>query len=922
MFSSTSTGGSICLRCQLRLTRPRLTPKSSGRPPQRARLSPQVRTNTTEATAAAEPSVPRPTYAGSKYEYAQPLGKLRGAPGSYVREHSATLDAMSLGVPSEVIILRDAKIERSSARELTDPDEEVRLMSAAEMLSSVEVEKELIGAEVINSNIDQHRPADVRERTITKEAFDSLYKELHDGFTMPQLTRYLEHLKTSLKSEAEATSSDLKPTEEPPVLERSAWTLGVTPFVEHKLDNYLYKDSRDLTRKENLAIRVLRDGWGLRIKEEIESLGELELRLRPQKLSLLLNERRAFLPVIVKQWNARIDVSRTRGIVRITADQQTATNVYGIIRDIMTNVHRMEVDLHPLQALLQNVEGGLERLRGSTSHKISELTGTELEFTKDGKKLIISYHGRKAVVESGTNEVQDARRLFLASILPPKNSHPPITWDAKASESLGILCPPTKLDLSWKDREKSWSRWTFPLTAESNEGRNGERPVQSRSSPIVPSSRVRNRVHEDLFGELQENTSVLGLRLNQEECNELQAVSTPGTENSLAVSKTVNWTHSSKGARQVCSVLLGQVLHEAQDATSPQRIDARELMELQNRTMSTSISGALVVLKSLPFRRLHESLYLRLLPSPWTPLGVDAMKAFPEIELRVSLRGDKKEPFLQRVSALLDQRVSDVMLPEKRADLRFRREVTSELLDAREDKVIAAFLRDSHLDTLGRGRLRTPASLNLHVPRRMIKTKDMKLSNTDTIKESIEEVEVEYLFSGLDYRHSVTMDWEGDRLDYTTIEAGKIGGRRTELRLTHNLSTITLPPNSLSDAPSNPPTDLTEFMAKAYRLVNNLGNIATRVRIFHAEPPVVYNSFPMPGNEAAPPGSFFWMSFPFGSSKNASVSTKSQIYEDKASENVDKEDLKQEGFNEQEFDDKKIQSQKLWTPITTTANEL
>ncbi|KAI9703655.1 MAG: hypothetical protein M1836_007425 [Candelina mexicana] len=786
----------------------------SGKSAQKTVLAPQARPNTTQTTAAAEPQAERPPPPG-RPNYAHPLGRLRGSRGNYVREQSASLDALSLGVPSEVIILRDAKIDRSSTPKPTGEDEVVGSLSAAEIVSSFEAEKELISPEEINNNIDKHRPANTK-KVLRRSDFNDLAKELHDGFTFSQLSHYLENLEFNEKLRAVRSSLGPKPTEEPAVLERSAWTIGVTPFAEHKFDTGCYNDSVDLTRKENLAVRVLRDGWDIKIKEEIESIGELELRLRPQKLSLLVNGHRAFLKEFAERYNAKIDVSKSRGVVRITADQVTATTIYRNINNIVSKVHRMELDLDPLQPLLQKVEGGLRNLRGSTRVKISELTGTELEFSEDGRKLIIAYLGSK------TRDAEDARRLFLASIISPKKNHPSITWDAEAREGSGALCPPTaKLDLSWKERQKTGSRWAFPSTPRSSEGQEGEEPAKTMPTLIAPSSRVLQRVNNDLFEEPQNNFSAVRLQPDQKKRNELQASSTLGISSLSASPSTTNCSTWNEGTRQVCSALLGQILHEAQGDASARPVNAEGVLKLRDRTMSTSISGALLVLKYLPLRRLSESLYLRLLPSPWTSLGIGGMEAFPEIEIRVALRGADKRCFLQRVSAILDQEVSDVMLPEKRADLRFRKDVFLDLMNNREDKAIAGFLAGSHLDTLGTGQLRAPANLKLHIPRWIVRDNGIKFSNTITTKNGIEEVEMEYLFSGLEYRHSVVMDWEKHRLEYNTIEAGKIGGRRTELRLINQ--PLKASPTMLSHLRRDPSIGFDRFMASAYRLVNNLG---------------------------------------------------------------------------------------------------
>ncbi|KAI9790337.1 MAG: hypothetical protein M1835_001011 [Candelina submexicana] len=817
MFASTSTGGSICFRCHLRLTRACLTPKRSGKSAQRTVLSPQARPNTTQTIAAAEPPAERPPH--GRPNNAHPLGRLRGSRGNYVRAQSASLDALSLGVPSEVIILRDAKIDRSSTPKPTGEDEVVGSLSAAEILSSFEAEKELISPEETNNNIDKHRPADTK-KVLRRSDFNDLAKELHDGFTFSQLSHYLEDLEFDENLRAVRSSLRPKHTEEPAILERSAWTLGVTPFAGHKFDSGRYNDSVDLTRKENLAIRVLRDGWDIKIKEEIESIGELELRLRPQKLSLLVNGHRAFLKDFAERYNAKIDVSKSRGVVRVTADQVTATTISRNINNIVSKVHRMELDLDPLQPLLRKVEGGLRNLRGSTRVKISELTGTELEFSEDGRKLIIAYLG------PSTSDAEDARRLFLASITSPMKNQPPITWDAEAREGSGALCPPTaKLDLSWKDRQKTGSRWAFPSTPRSSEGPEGEEPAKTMPTLIAPSSRVFQRVNDDLFKEPQNDFTAVRLRPDQKKRNELQASSTLDFSSLSADPSTTNRSTCNEESRQVCSALLGQILHEAQDDASARPVNAEGVSKLLNRTMSTSISGALLVLKFLPLRRISESLHLRLLPSPWTSLGIGGMEAFPEMEIRVALRGKDKRCFLQRVSAILGSEASDVMLPEKRADLRFRKDVTLDLMNVHEDKAIADFLAESHLDTLGTGQLRAPANLKLHVPRWIVRDNGIKFSNTITTKNGIEEVEMDYLFSGLEYRHSVIIEWERYELEYTTIEAGKLGGRRTELRLINE--PLTASPTLLSRLRRDSSIGLDEFMASAYRLVNNLGKRAT-----------------------------------------------------------------------------------------------
>jgi len=169
------------------------------------------------------------------------------------------------------------------------------------------------------------------------------------------------------------------------------------------------------------------------------------------------------------------------------------------------------------------------------------------------------------------------------------------------------------------------------------------------------------------------------------------------------------------------------------------------------------------------------SLRMRFIPSPWNSTGPTALKAYPPIEMRFSMDEQTKNLELKDVLAITESAVSDVMLPERAVDLRFRQRTTARLSTLHNHQLsqIEEFLNASQLN-VENGRLMTPPSLVLPIAKHLVSPKSMPDADT---------LDVEYLYAGLEYCNTFTTIFQGWKLLYTSIEGGKADGRRSELSL-------------------------------------------------------------------------------------------------------------------------------------------
>ena len=196
------------------------------------------------------------------------------------------------------------------------------------------------------------------------------------------------------------------------------------------------------------------------------------------------------------------------------------------------------------------------------------------------------------------------------------------------------------------------------------------------------------------------------------------------------------------------------------------------------RTMVTSLPGSLEAFERLLGTNSgdYQDIRVRLQPSKVDSSTEVELRTLPEVELRVRLNDQTKHADIESVRLVRDERESDLLLPQEVADARFRAYTYFESKPQLDPK-ISNFISASNFNVWGESRLRTPSKLNLFVPR---------FALPESARGLIEDgngVEVEYVFASLEYDSYMRTMYEGCRVYYNTVEAGKTGGRRTDLWL-------------------------------------------------------------------------------------------------------------------------------------------
>lgn len=370
-----------------------------------------------------------------------------------------------------------------------------------------------------------------------------------------------------------------------------------------------------------------------------------------------------------------------------------------------------------------------------------------------------------------TTEADDARRLLLFPVRVPALTHEQLLCDGKMSQRrMGRLCVvPSVNDLLWYESigSWSWSRYRFPtpkIEKVSDKAEAREPPdadlVQSTFSALTSPWDRRS-------GEGKEQRA-----LGTSAAPELDSGTVP--RNPAAI-----WD---KSPVLQMSAVVGHVLHNmARIKMTTQGFAKMFRRPGWQRKFANNVPR---LMKSLfPLRSLEgpvtPTLKIYLKPSPWSPFEGVQSKAFPAIEVLLSVDPQSQTSRLAKVQAIIYQHIADVMLPFKTADLRFVNRASIELKNPEASPQLSAFLAESQLNIGGQQRLKAAPSVRLQVPKWVL-GKPLHDLAFDTDKAAT--VEMEYLYTGLEYVETLEMVIDGCKAQYVAIEGGESGGRRNELR--------------------------------------------------------------------------------------------------------------------------------------------
>ena len=404
--------------------------------------------------------------------------------------------------------------------------------------------------------------------------------------------------------------------------------------------------------------------------------------------------------------------------------------------------------------------------------------------------------------DSLNSKIDIVRRLLLASRPYHERVHHDLACDSSSTKAAAFITYSKTEGLSWRDKLRQWTRWISPIgkegTAQPVKEEGDKKPLSSASTTA------------QIQQALESPTST---------SDTLQYSDEDKTWESRYFTKT--------------SALMGAVLHSSLESEPASPGD--KLLRKTNfiNAFSTTVPNLSRVLsKALAMNegKTLEYLVLKFQPDPFTtptnsletsqqqslPGSAAALTTFPPIELRFSVDPKSRETKLTSVLAMIHEKQTDVMLPEKTVDIRFQQRTTCRLrrhLHRRTED----FFENSLLILKGGSKLEIPPRIVVPIARRLCKGDGFDISgqNTDSAgKNRVREddvTDVPYLFTGLELRSTLVFKLNGWRLFYTSISAGRAGGRRSELKI--------------RPIWNGRPAGEEEFVRAAYQLADDLSGV-------------------------------------------------------------------------------------------------
>lgn len=282
MLAPRGSSAFVCLRCELKLARPR-NPALSLQPSHPAFSTSARRHDGTDESQTRTPSeTARPA---SDERKSLRISKEYIRKGRLIRQRKAKLGMKRMDEDADVLVLNEAPVREEPEQKQPEVLEPI---SVPDILSSLQqdsapatqedVEKQLASLRPNRGNPDE-------PQYVTTADFVKLVAALTRGFTTAQLSGYYSTAKSikrgSVYSVVKATVRATKRSEWHPTTTDIGQRLPGVEAVNGK------KQKPKSIRKATLVDKILRDVWKLELLEELEAPGELELRLKEWELKLL-----------------------------------------------------------------------------------------------------------------------------------------------------------------------------------------------------------------------------------------------------------------------------------------------------------------------------------------------------------------------------------------------------------------------------------------------------------------------------------------------------------------------------------------------------------------------------------------------------------------------------------------------------------
>ncbi|EFW20196.1 hypothetical protein D8B26_003371 [Coccidioides posadasii str. Silveira] len=628
MFQRSVRDAALCLRCQncLRpLWRP-LTPISLAPSPNRQF---QTTACSNEENADSETTKSQ----GPKFSTRR---KGRGY-------HIEQLDSITLGNPSHVLVV-DQKAKRT--KQVTEKkDENPRLNRPSEVLEEVDRERyRVVGATEVSANFEYlrslHKPGD----HLFPVNWDKLRDVLQHGFTQPQLARYVKEYEANEEVKTKSKpNGDIVPSDRPRTWK---WKVGTPHEAQEGLSPKL-KKTRYVQGKAYLAEKIMRDCWGLLIRNEI---GHADLHVQSDCLSTFLLSNSVPLRTVAEAHNVKIDVTKAFNRIRIIGPESDALQAYNAVEQLVARIRSKEVDLPKHGSLFPGEENA--EFEEAFIQALQEEHGLFCRINKDSKKFVCYY-----LDENKLDAEKVCKSISLATSLPLDQANRPFTY-FPSDQPANVYSMINPEYMSFPDRNKNWFRWAKPLLENSIQGgRAARRPPADIYSkePTAPQSRISDSLLEH---------------------HPVQSSIEP-------------FTH------ETVTAAVGKCLFQREPKFKADEITFSEIeSSLPKRTFIADVPNTWSFLKTLSPVDTDAAIHrIRLLPSPSNDVNFPVLELEMEVPQTKEWRGFVATAVFRKATAILRENHADMLLPETALDIRFTRTVHYDLLEGSQ---LASVISDKH----------------------------------------------------------------------------------------------------------------------------------------------------------------------------------------------------------------------------------
>ena len=356
-------------------------------------------------------------------------------------------------------------------------------------------------------------------------------------------------------------------------------------------------------------------------------------------------------------------------------------------------------------------------------------------------------------VAPDTTDLEDAQRLFLQLTKLDAKGESQTFYLRTSDKAVCRIPADLSVTLPWTERSKLWTRWCTSLEKQvkadelSQTGYN-EKTSHGLSNFEHSTVTSMTKFFTDQRPRPSPETSQADTYWRSQETHSVMA-----TIGQVLYPDTRTKSHAGNGSEDI-----------------DQRNDSHRIFVSSPFNLLTALKEG----KSQNPTKTHE---LRIRLSPTAKSNKLVKDSLPNIDLLVDLDWDQRRTKLKRIDLIKHNRTGDLLLPDKAVDIRFISSSFVESMGNNVDPSILSFVENSHLDIWGRDHLRTPPKIELSIPGHATK------QSPGTNERLTESLRAEYAFLSLEQRSSLHLNYQGFPLVYTTIEAGKSGGRRDELCL-------------------------------------------------------------------------------------------------------------------------------------------